>query len=118
MVRSSIVDAGSFSVNIPAERVATYMPYVGKDVIFGIRPDDIHNPLFVPPGIVEQPVEAKVDVTELMGNEIIVYLTSGDHSFVARVDPRTRWHMGDPITVKFNMENVHIFDKDTEKAIR
>ena len=112
------VDGGSFSVNIPAERVATYTPYVGKDVIFGIRPDDIHNPLFVPPGIVAQPVEAKVDVTELMGNEIIVYLTSGDHSFVARVDPRTRWHMGDPITVKFNMENVHIFDKDTEKAIR
>ncbi len=112
------VDGGSFSVQIPENRVDVYMPYVGKKVIFGIRPEDIHNPEFAPPGITAQSVNAKVDVTELMGNEIFVYLKSGEHSFVARVDPRSRYHIDDDVQMVFNMANMHIFDAETEKAIR
>ena len=112
------VDADAFQVQIPEDRISTYEPYVGKKIIFGLRPEDIHNPEFTPPNINPQPVEAKVDVTELMGNEIFVYLKSGEHSFVARVDPRTRVHMGDEVQWVFNMDNLHIFDRDTEQAIR
>jgi multiple sugar transport system ATP-binding protein len=113
-----IVDGGSFQVQIPESRTSVYMPYAGKKVIFGIRPEDIHNPEFAPPGIIAQPVESKVDVTELMGNEIFVYLKAGDHSFVARVDPRSRYHIDDDVQMVFNMENMHIFDTETEQAIR
>ena len=112
------VDADAFQVQIPEDRISTYEPYVGKKIIFGLRPENIHNPEFTPPNINPQPVEAKVDVTELMGNEIFVYLKSGEHSFVARVDPRTRVHMGDEVQWVFNMDNLHIFDRDTEQAIR
>ncbi|HWQ84812.1 MAG TPA: sn-glycerol-3-phosphate ABC transporter ATP-binding protein UgpC [Anaerolineales bacterium] len=112
------VDGDSFTVEIPADKVPIYMPLAGKPVIFGIRPEDIHNPQFAPPGITTQPVEAAVDVTELMGNEIFVYLKTGNHSYVARVDPRTRFHMGDKVQMVFNMDNFHIFDKDTERAVR
>jgi multiple sugar transport system ATP-binding protein len=112
------VDADSFQVKIPENRVSTYEPYLGKKVIFGLRPEDIHNPEFTPPNIDAQPVAAKVDVTELMGNEIFVYLEAGEHSFVARVDPRTRVHMGDQVQMVFNMDNMHIFDRDTEQAVR
>jgi multiple sugar transport system ATP-binding protein len=59
-----------------------------------------------------------VDVTELMGNEIFVYLKSGDHSFVARVDPRSRYKIEDEVQMVFNMDNMHIFDKETEQAVR
>ena len=59
-----------------------------------------------------------MDVTELMGNEIFLYVTTGDHSFVARVDPRTSCRMGDKARLVFNMDNMHIFDQDTEQAIR
>jgi multiple sugar transport system ATP-binding protein len=111
-------DAGDFSVQVPDKRVSTYAPYAGKQVIFGIRPEDIHNPQFAPPEIIAQPVEASVDVTELMGNEIFVYLSSGAHNYVARVDPRTRVHMGDKVQVVMNMDNMHIFDRETEQAIR
>jgi multiple sugar transport system ATP-binding protein len=83
------VDTGDFSVKLPDNKLPTYAPYEGKEVIFGIRPEDIHNPAFAPQGISASPVEAKVDVTELMGNEIFLYLISGKHSYVARVDPRT-----------------------------
>ncbi len=113
-----IVDAGSFQVKIPESRADLFMPYSNKSVIFGIRPEDIHNPLFAPPGIVAEPVPAKIDVTELMGNEIFVYLQAGEHNFVARVDPRSRYHIGDDVQMVFNMDNMHIFDTETEKAIR
>jgi len=112
------VDAGSFTLQIPQERAAVYMPYAGKAVIFGIRPEDIHNPDFAPPGIIAQMVNSTVDVTELMGNEIFVYLKTGEHSFVARVDPRSRYSFDDDVQMVFNMENMHIFDRETEVAIR
>jgi multiple sugar transport system ATP-binding protein len=82
----------------------------GKDIVFGIRPEDIHTPQYAPPGIIAEPVDAKIDVTELMGNEIFLYLINGGHNFIARVDPRTEAKYGDNTQVMFNMENYHIFD--------
>ncbi len=113
-----VVDGDTFHLDVPSERLDTYMPYAGKSVILGIRPEDIQDPNFVPPGIFPQPVEGKVDVTELMGNEIQLYMTTGEHSFVARVDPRTKTSMGDTTQIVFNMNNMHLFDPETENAIR
>ena len=113
-----IVDGDSFKVKIPDERVNIYNAYVDKQIVFGIRPEDIHNPQFAPPGINAQEVTANVDVTELMGNEIFVHLKSNNHYFVARVDPRSRYIIGEDAKLLFNMSNMHIFDRETEKAIR
>lgn len=112
------VDGGTFNVEVPGNRNNTFAPYVGKPVIFGLRPEDIKDPHFAPPGIFAQPVESKVEVTELMGNETNLYLSTGDQNFVARVDPRTSARMGDRIQIVFNMDNMHIFDQDTEQAVR
>jgi len=90
-----VVDAGEIVVTIPPERKDPYMKLVGKDVIFGIRPEDIYNLMYLAPGIHVANVSTKVDVTELMGNEIYLYLVSGKHNFVARVDPRTRFKVGE-----------------------
>jgi multiple sugar transport system ATP-binding protein len=107
-------DLNSFSVKIPDADKEKYTPYVDKEIIFGIRPEDIHNPQFAPPSIIAEPVDVKVDVTELMGNEIFLYLLNGDHSFIARVDPRTRVQFGDEMQVVFNMDNYHIFDRSMD----
>lgn len=112
------VDGDAFQIQIPETKTSIFEPYVNKSVVFGIRPEDISDPNFAPPGIEPQEIEANVDVTELMGNEIFVYMNSGDHNFVARVDPRTSFRMGDKIRVAFNMSNMHIFDRDTEQAVR
>jgi multiple sugar transport system ATP-binding protein len=104
------VDLSSFKVKVPQDRQDKYESLVDQEVIFGIRPEDIHNPEYAPPSIIAETVDAKVDVTELMGNEIFLYMLNGDHSFVGRVDPRTRVEMGDEIQVTFNMDNMHIFD--------
>ena len=105
-----VVDTGAFRVKLTEESRETYRSYVDKEVIFGIRPEDIHAPEYTPPGIHPALVKTRVDVTELMGNEIFLYLVAGDHQFVARVDPRTRYKFGDEVEVAFNMDNCHIFD--------
>ena len=112
------VDGGAFKLEVPADRNDAYMNFVDKPVIMGIRPEDIQDPHFCPPGMFPQEVEGKVDVTELMGNEIFLYVTVGEHNFVARVDPRTKAIMGEKSIVVFNMNNMHLFDPETEQAIR
>jgi multiple sugar transport system ATP-binding protein len=59
-----------------------------------------------------------VDMTELMGNEIFLYVVTGENTVLARVDPRTDFHIGDKAQVAFNMDKCHLFDIDTELAIR
>jgi len=113
-----LVDADSFTVTVPEDRKASLQNYIGKSIIFGLRPEDIHDPHYAPPGITPQEIEAEVDVTELMGNEIFLYLKSGKHNFIARVDPRTKARMEDTIKIAFNMDNMQVFDKETEKVIR
>jgi multiple sugar transport system ATP-binding protein len=113
-----VVKTNSFAVKVPENRHAALKSYLGKTVIFGLRPEDIHDPNFAPPRIISQIVEAEVDLTELMGNEIFLFLKSGDNEFVARVDPRTSYKIGDQVTLAFNMNNIHIFDKETEQVIK
>ena len=115
---SMYVDTGNFRVKVPEQKVDTYKAYAGKQVVFGIRPEHIHDPEYLPPGIHSSLVESKVDVTELMGNEVIVYLENKGKPFLARVDPRSKARVGNTISVAMNMDNLHMFDKQTEKAIR
>jgi multiple sugar transport system ATP-binding protein len=112
------VDAKDFLLEIPDDKAETYHQHLGKDVIFGIRPEDTHDPEYAPPGIKSALVEAKVDVTELMGNEVIVYLVSEGTEFLGRFDPRTGARVGNTVPVAFNMDRMHVFDRQTEMAIR
>jgi multiple sugar transport system ATP-binding protein len=113
------VDSGGIRIRVPQLQVHHVgAENIGKEVIFGIRPEDIHHPQYVPPGTNQQLIEATVDVTELMGNEIFVYLMAGnEESFIARVDPRAKMKSGDKVQMAFNADKIHIFDRTTEKII-
>ncbi|REJ28131.1 MAG: sugar ABC transporter ATP-binding protein [Caldibacillus debilis] len=92
--------------------------YVGKEVIFGIRPENIHDePVYLEsfPG---STVQAKIEVAELTGAEQILYSTLNGTDFVARIDARTEVKAGDQITLAFDMNKAHFFDVETEKRIR
>ncbi len=112
------VDTGYFRLAVPAERYELYKPHVGKHVIFGIRPENIHFPDFQPSDIRPSLIEASVDVVELMGNEKIVYLEEGGKSFLARMDPRSDVRVGHRTGAVFNMANMHLFDAETELALQ
>ncbi len=111
-------DGNAMKVEIPSDRMSTYSPYIDRPVKLGVRPESIYDPHFLPPEIYAQPVDGKVEVTELMGNEIQLYVTAGEHKFVARVDPRSKITMGNDAQVVFNMKNMHLFDPTTESTIR
>ncbi len=112
----------AFKVELPEGRREAYKDMDGKDVIFGIRPENIHNPEFCPPGIIKAEIQATVDVTELMGNEIFVYALAGEKQFVARVDPRSHYKVGDVIPLVLDLTNFHIFvvkdDPENPVAVR
>ena len=113
-----LIDAVDFVLPIPPGRVKLYEAHSGKNVIFGIRPENVHDANFVPSNIDSEKIEAKVDVTELMGNEIFLYLVTGKNTFVARVDPRSKAQIGNKSQFAFDMDKFHIFDAETEQAIR
>ena len=112
------VDGGAFSLTVPSTNTKTFEPYAGKDVIFGVRPEDIHDPDFKPANVHTENIEAQVDVTELMGNEIFLHMVSGANNFVARIDPRSKLSVGQKVQIAIDMENFHLFDAETEDAIR
>lgn len=108
----------SFEFSIMPERVELYQSYQGKEVILGIRPESIHDPDYIPPGIQSALVPATVSVMEMMGNEVIIYLnTMTKQEFVARVDPRSRLVIGESVSVVFDKSRFHLFDKHTEQII-
>ena len=114
----TVVDTGDFKIQIPDAFAKPYKNMDGKSVIFGIRPENIHDPEFAPQNIQGEKVSTKVDVTELMGNETLLYLVSGKNTFVGRVDPRSKLRVGDVAHAIFDMGKFHIFDAETEAAIR
>ena len=113
-----IVDTGPFSVAIPSENSKAYEAHAGKKVIFGIRPEDIHDPNFKPANVHTENIETQVDVTELMGNEIFLHMLSGENTFVARVDPRSKMQVGQKTQIAFDMDSIQLFDAETEDVIR
>jgi multiple sugar transport system ATP-binding protein len=111
------LDADSFKVGVPPTHAQRLIPYLDKQVFFGIRPENIHDCDFQPANIRAMPVEAQVDVTEMMGNEIFMYLIVDGKQFLARVDPRTKARPGKMIQVVFDLDRMHVFDAATEEAL-
>jgi multiple sugar transport system ATP-binding protein len=111
------VQTKGFQVEVPQGKQAALREYLGKDVIFGIRPEDIHDRRFVPVDVSAAPLVARVDVIEPMGSERYLYLVVEGKDFVARVDPRSAAAVGSELEIAFNMDNLHIFDAQTEEAI-
>ncbi len=88
-----------------------------KPVIMGIRPEHVSdNDAFVA-AHPEATVKAHVDVTEMMGAETYLYMTSEGSSINARVEPKTLTRGGDDISIAFQTEFIHLFDAETEKTI-
>lgn len=111
------LDEGKFEVKVPDEMVGYLEAYIGKEVILGIRPEHIYDKLYSTLGTPENTLTATVEVIELLGNEKILHLTTGKSNFVAVVDAHNQAEVNHDIDVVFNMDKIHIFDKETEVAI-
>lgn len=91
--------------------------YVNKEVIFGVRPEDIHDePVFIESSLGSK-IIANIEVAELMGAETMLYSKLAGQDFVARIDSRSSFKPGQKIELALDMNKVHFFDVDTEKRI-
>lgn len=92
--------------------------YEGKEVVLGIRPEDVHDePVFIEasPG---SKFNAKIEVAELLGAETMLYTQLAGQEFVARVDSRSDIKAGQSLDLAFDLNKAHFFDVETELRIR
>jgi len=111
------VDFGAFKMRVPEGKFKHIRQYLNKAIIFGIRPQSINDREMVPNASDDQIVTAMVDVTELIGSEVNLFLSIGEHSFTASVESHTKAKDGEKHQVVFDIHKIHLFDKETEKAI-
>lgn len=112
---------GDNKILLPAGKIAKFNDesYIGKDVVMGIRPENIHDEEVFLTTMPKSCIDVKVQVVEMLGSETFLYLkaTGKDEDVIARVDARTTTRAGDTIKVGFDTNHLHFFDKDTEATI-
>jgi multiple sugar transport system ATP-binding protein len=109
----SVADAGFFKAPVRGQAAEA----VGRDVILGVRPEDIDD-LASAQQNGHLPVDARVEVVEFLGNELQLGLSADGQPFVARVSTNTQTRPGSTLRVGFNLKKLHVFDKATEAALR
>jgi multiple sugar transport system ATP-binding protein len=112
-----IIDLGAFKLKVPEGKFKHIRQYINKPVVFGIRPQSINDREMVPNATDDQVVTAMVDVSELIGSEVYLYMSVGEHSFTASVESHTKARDGEKHQVVFDINKMHLFDKETEKTI-
>ncbi|MDT8716740.1 sn-glycerol-3-phosphate ABC transporter ATP-binding protein UgpC [Clostridium sp. 19966] len=109
------VTFGEDVIPLPDDKAAALKEkgYVGKDIIMGIRPENIDEAV----GSESVLVEATVEVTELMGAETYIYLQKGKGNLVARVNGTSKAKPGDKLKITLDATKIHVFDKETEITV-
>lgn len=111
---------GDQSIVLP-ERHQTLLSsrgYDGKDIKFGIRPEDIRETHTFDGENKNTTFDVEIQVVELHGSEIMLFAEMNGIEYIARVDARTDVSIGDVVQFSFDMDKCHFFDKETEAAIR
>ena len=120
------VTFGSSKIKVPAEKAnnPALKEYVGQEVIVGIRPECLFDDPAHISAMPDSIIETTVEVTELMGAEIYLYLSfdgqdeaTNGKNIIARVSSRSTSRAGDQIQIAVEASRMHIFDKDTERCI-
>lgn len=91
--------------------------YVGKQIMMGIRPEDLYDK--------EQSlkeykdtIKATVSVYELVGSEVYLYFDLAGSNMIARVNANTNAAVGKEVELYLDSSAMHMFDLETEQAIR
>ncbi|MBX5458062.1 MAG: sn-glycerol-3-phosphate ABC transporter ATP-binding protein UgpC [Thermogemmatispora sp.] len=113
----SIVLDGFGRVQVPACHVEKARAAKGRPVIFGIRPEHLRDATLLPAGADRASmIMAPVDVVEHLGSEVQVHMSANGTTVVARLDPRSHPVVGEPLRLQVDVEQIHLFDAETEKA--
>jgi len=107
---------GTFDLPLPPAWNDRIAPFVDKEVVFGARPENIGSP--TAEAAPDAPkIRASVEVVEPMGAETYLYLNTGKHTFIARVDPHRQCEVGQDIDVAIVLDKAHLFDPESTNTI-
>jgi multiple sugar transport system ATP-binding protein len=100
---------------LPSEHAVRLQPYVGREVILGMRPEDLR----VVSGSegVTMAFDAAIEVVEKLGSQILLDLQVGRDTMVAAVEPTVAAKYGERVRIAPNPARLHFFDVDTDAAI-
>ncbi len=104
-------------VKLTSAKAAACKDYIDKEIVMGIRPEDMYDDDYSLGLYKDSIFKASVEVTEHMGAETYLYLSVDDIPFTARVKPTSTAERGQEIKVCLDPEKIHIFDKATERVI-
>ncbi len=107
----------NFAVQVNDRATRVLDRYIGKKVVFGIRPEDISDALYVMHPNPSHQVKARVEVIEPMGSETYLYLRTGNNPMVARLPPSQSTNVNQEITLAMNMDKAHFFDAASGQSI-
>ena len=113
---SAVLKIGNDSISLPGEKGKALLSggYKGKQVIMGIRPEDVHE---AKAEETENVIQSEVTVYELLGAEVYLYCEIQKTNVIARVAASTTAKVGSKVRFAFDTEKIHVFDKDTERII-
>ncbi len=109
-----IADEGDFKINLSGKVADALKPYVGKQVLFGARPEDL---VHEDQPAKENNIKAKIEVVEPLGAEIHLYVSTQNNTMIIRTPPRHDYKVDETINITPDLSRVHFFDGETEKCI-
>jgi ABC-type sugar transport system ATPase subunit len=109
--------SGGIALRVDDSQAAKLQPYIGKAVVFGIRPENINDKRLAGPSDPDCIAPAVIDVIEPMGAEVFLHLTTASHTFMARVDSHENAKVGQTLEMVFTLRKSHFFDPQTEAVI-
>lgn len=108
---------GRIKVKVVDEMMPKLKPYIDKEIIFGIRSEDIYDKLFASEAPPENTVTLACEVVEPMGSEVYLHLSTGKYTIIAKVGGHDNPPINQDMDLVFDMSKVHFFDKNTELTI-
>ena len=110
---------GQYSIKLPEAKSKALIDggYVGKTVVMGIRPEDVHDSEEFIANSPDTVVESTIRVYELLGAEVFLYFDVENYPLTARVNPTTTARTGDTVKFALDADKIHVFDKETELTI-
>jgi multiple sugar transport system ATP-binding protein len=109
-----VADEGDFAIELDSKMAEAMRLHMGKDVLIGIRPEDL---VVMDKSVAGQSITARVEVVEPLGSEILLYISTKQHQIIVRVPPHFEFRVGDTANFKPALEKLHFFDIETESAI-
>jgi multiple sugar transport system ATP-binding protein len=112
----SVKLSDKLSFPIPQDRVARYRPQAGRELLFGLRPEDIIEKRGeLPPG--RAAFEAQLDVVEPMGMETMVYFVVDGTEVCGRVNPAAAGKAGETMPLVADLNHMHLIDPKTDQVL-